>query len=640
MQYTYSFEMAAVIIMLVIMIHFLLNRRFPIAKNYAFFALLCAATMESVTNIISCICLTYTDTVPQIVNEIIVYIFFLAQGITAVLLIRYVTVICEISLKDKQMAIVIGSVPFLFYMIMLLLNPIVHFFFYFKENHYYQGWGSTYGYVYIIFYIVYSLLMTFLAEDYIRKKTQIAVIFYGIVSFLAIMIQLFFREQLMTGFANAVILLMMYLTIQIPNELLDRVTGVANGTAFRICFRNNMMQEKEMSLFNVDLHQYSQIHTIFGYENGTVILREVGEFLLKEFGIFHVFHLTGDSFVCIAYNKQNPEELLEKIWKRFDNPWKMGSVEVMLRANVVQIDCPLHVKTDQEFIVLNNFLKLEIRENPLKNYLRANEELIKGYERNHKVEIALSNALENHTLQVYYQPVYNSEKKRITSLEALVRLQDDELGFIPPDEFINLAEHTGIIISLDLQVFEESCRFLEKHILPNDSLGIETIQINVSVVQCMQQNMADVLLAIMKKHHIPPERITLEITERAAVSTPALMARHMKRLAEKGITFALDDYGTGNSNCSYLINYPFDKVKFDKNMIWSYFTSETAKIILDNEMKTIHELNIPVVAEGVETMEQLEEMQRLGVEYIQGYYFARPMPADECLQFVRQMNCQ
>lgn len=640
MQYMYSFEMAAVIIMIVIMIHFLLNRRFPIAKNYAFFALLCAATIESVTNIASCICLANTDSVPQIVNEAIVYLFFLAEGLTAALLIRYVAVICEMPLKDKNVVTIIGVIPLFFYMAMLLLNPIVQFFFYFEDNHYYQGWGSTYGYVYIIFYILFSLLMTYLAGDYIKRKTRVAVICYGVISFLAIMIQLLFREQLMTGFANAVILLMMYLTIQNPNELLDRTTGVANGTAFRICFQNNRVQEKEMVLFNVDLHQYSQINTIFGYENGTLILQEVGEFLLKEFGIFHVFHLTGDSFVCIAYNKQDPEELLQRIWKRFDTPWKMGSIEVMLRANVVQIDCPLHVKTDQEFIALNNYLKIEIRENPLKNYLRADEELIKRYERNHKVELALSNALENHALQVYYQPVYNSEKKRITSLEALVRLQDEELGFIPPDEFINLAEHTGIIIPLDLQVFEESCRFLEKHILPNDSLGIETIQINVSVVQCMQQNMADVLLAIMEKHHIPPERITLEITERAAVSTPALMERHMKKLAERGITFALDDYGTGNSNCSYLINYPFDKVKFDKNMIWSYFTSQTARIILDNEMKTIHELDIPVVAEGVETMEQLEEMQRLGVEYIQGYYFARPMPAEDCLQFIRQMNCK
>lgn len=639
MQYMYNFEIAAVIIMLIVMIHFLLNRRFPIAKNYAFFALLCAATLESTANTVSCICLANADSVPQIVNEVVAYILFLAEGMTAVLLIRYVAVICEMPFRDKHIVMVIGMVPLFFYMAMLVLNPIIHFFFYFEDNHFYQGWGSIYRYVYIIFYILFLLLMALFAGGYIKKKTRVAVICYGMISFVAVMVQLLLREQLMTGFANAVILLMMYLTIQNPNELLDRVTGVANGTAFHICFQNNMVQEKEMSLFNVDLHQYSQINTIFGYENGPLILRKVGEFLLKEFGVFHVFHLTGDSFVCIAYNKQNPEELLQRIWERFDAPWKIGSIEVMLRANVVQIDYPIHVQSDQEFVVLNNFMKLEIRKNPLKNYLRADEELIKRYERNHKVEVALSGALENHTLQVYYQPVYNSVKKRITSLEALVRLQDDELGFIPPDEFVDLAEHTGTIIPLDLQVFEESCCFLEKHILPNDSLGIETIQINVSVVQCMQQNMAEVLLAIMKKHHIPPECITLEITERAAVSTPALMSRHMKKLAEMGITFALDDYGTGNSNCSYLINYPFDKVKFDKDMIWSYFTSETAKIILDNEMKTIHELNIPIVAEGVETTEQLEEMQRLGVEYIQGYYFARPMPADECLQFIRKMNC-
>ena len=191
---------------------------------------------------------------------------------------------------------------------------------------------------------------------------------------------------------------------------------------------------------------------------------------------------------------------------------------------------------------------------------------------------------------------------------------------------------------LDEQVFEKVCRFLREQILENRSLGIRDVHVNVSVIFFMQTGMAKKILDIMERYGIPAEYITLEVTERAAASVPEMMKKHMETLAAEGISFALDDYGTGNSNCSYLINYPFDKVKFDKTMVWSYFTSKTGKIILDNEVNTIHELHIPIVAEGVETKEQMERLKRLKVEYIQGYYYAKPMPQKEFLEFVREKN--
>lgn len=223
-------------------------------------------------------------------------------------------------------------------------------------------------------------------------------------------------------------------------------------------------------------------------------------------------------------------------------------------------------------------------------------------------------------------------------MEALVRLRDENLGFIPPDELVSIAEKNGSVVMLDEQVFEKVCRFLREQILENRSLGIRDVHVNISVIFFMQTGMAKKILDIMKRYGIPAEYITLEVTERAAATVPEMMKKHMETLAAEGISFALDDYGTGNSNCSYLINYPFDKVKFDKTMVWSYFTSKTGKIILDNEVNTIHELHIPIVAEGVETKEQMERLKRLKVEYIQGYYYAKPMPQKEFLEFVRETN--
>ena len=158
------------------------------------------------------------------------------------------------------------------------------------------------------------------------------------------------------------------------------------------------------------------------------------------------------------------------------------------------------------------------------------------------------------------------------------------------------------------------------------SLGIRSIQINISVAQCMQQNLKEAILPILQKYHIPTSMIVLELTESTAINAPALMEHHMKELGDAGISFAMDDYGTGNANCSYLMRFPFREVKLDRDMTLAYFNNETARIVIGNEIRTMQKLGIPMVVEGVEKLEQSEEMERLGVEYIQGYYYSKPVP--------------
>lgn len=154
----------------------------------------------------------------------------------------------------------------------------------------------------------------------------------------------------------------------------------------------------------------------------------------------------------------------------------------------------------------------------------------------------------------------------------------------------------------------------------------------------MQQDLKEAVLPILQKYHIPASMIVLELTETTAINAPSLMERHMRELGNAGISFAMDDYGNGNANCSYLMRYPFREVKIDKEMTWAYFENETARIVLQNEIATMHKLGIPMVVEGIEKLEQSQEMERLGVEYIQGYFYGKPLPEMECLRYIRQFN--
>ena len=188
------------------------------------------------------------------------------------------------------------------------------------------------------------------------------------------------------------------------------------------------------------------------------------------------------------------------------------------------------------------------------------------------------------------------------------------------------------------QVLEECCKFLSKHVLSNESLGLQTIHVNVSAVQCLRQNLKETILNVLEKFHVPASMISLEITEGTAIRAPELMQKHMWELGKAGIHFALDDYGSGNANCSYLIRFPFREIKIDKEIVWAYFEDKSARIVLQNEISIMKQLGLPLIVEGVENEEQSEEMERLGVDYIQGYYYGRPMSELDCLRFIRKCN--
>lgn len=187
-------------------------------------------------------------------------------------------------------------------------------------------------------------------------------------------------------------------------------------------------------------------------------------------------------------------------------------------------------------------------------------------------------------------------------------------------------------------VLEECCRFLAKHVLPNPSLGIRTIHVNIAAAQCLNRNLKESILPVLERYHVPTHMITLELTERTAIEAPKLMLWHMQEFGKIGMGFAMDDYGSGNSNCSYLIRFPFREIKIDKNMTWSYFENPTAKIVIENEIKTIQKLGLPLIMEGVEKKEQSDALEALGVDMIQGYYYGKPMPETECLRYIRRMH--
>lgn len=249
------------------------------------------------------------------------------------------------------------------------------------------------------------------------------------------------------------------------------------------------------------------------------------------------------------------------------------------------------------------------------------------------IEKAIELAIDRDTIEVYYQPIFNTEKQCYTSAEALVRLNDELLGYISPEIFIPIAEKNGMILKLGTMIFEKVCRFISEENLKDTT--IEYIEVNVSVVQCMQQNFVEELIEIMDYYHIAPEQINLEVTETAAVNSISILQENIEKLHAKGISFSLDDYGSGYSTLGYLHQLPFQIIKLDKLMVWDAFENERAGITLKFTVGMLKELKVRIVAEGVETQEQQMHLTGIGCDYLQGWYYSKAIPGEEFAQLIQ-----
>lgn len=638
MQYNYDFEIASFFIMMIILLHFVFIRQFPLDKTKAFGMLLLSCTAECGVNILSSIGLANTNLVSQVVNEILVFAFFLLEALSSYLSFRYFMIICEFQKRTERVIRILGVVPFGIFLICLLLTPVNGFFYYFVDGAYHQGFGAGFGYVYIVYYFVLNVFLVACRYRIVNLRTKIIIALYTVAAVCVSILQFQARGVLFNSVGNAVVLLMLYLAMQNPNEMLDPVSGVGNERAFMEQMKNILNHKREVVLITVHLRRFHHIQTILGIENSNLLLQEVGSYLYHLCGKFHVFRTASDMFTVAADSKEHAHSIRDAIADRFTKDWTIQENGIVLDMDMIIQHYPIDFQRIPEYLGMRQFLLERAMAAGSHAVVEADLKLMEQYHRRNKVEMAVLRAIREKSFEIYYQPIYSVKEKRIVSLEALVRLEDAELGFIPPDEFIPLAERDGNIIHIGEQVLENCCEFLAHHVLSNESLGIRTIQINISVVQCLRQKLSEMIVPVLERYHIPPAMITLELTERTAVRAPERMKMHMKELGELGVSFAMDDYGSGNSNCSYLIQFPFKEVKIDKEIVQAYFKNEIGRVVLENEISTIQKLGIPLVVEGIESKEQSDEMERLGVDCIQGYYYGKPLPQKECLRHIRRFN--
>ena len=236
----------------------------------------------------------------------------------------------------------------------------------------------------------------------------------------------------------------------------------------------------------------------------------------------------------------------------------------------------------------------------------------------------LEKALDNDELEVFLQPLMDSKTGKRIAAEALVRLRSDNGDLIRPDLFISMAEQEGYIVRLGEQVLAKVCRFIRDHDM--DELGIGWINVNLSPVQFMSRDIPDRFDQILNEYGVSQDRIHLEITEQSMIDF-SLLRDQITGLHSSGFEFALDDYGSGYSNLTRVRQYPFTNIKIDMEVVWNYFQDRDP--LLPSLIQAFKKMCLSITAEGIENEEMAEAMTEIGCDYLQGFYFSRPVPMPE-----------
>ena len=527
-------------------------------------------------------------------------------------------------------------VPIAIALIIILSTPLTHAIFYFNDElQFVKGWGYQLLYIVAAIYFLSAVYKIIILRKKATATQRITVYFYIAACISSVVLQTMFDNLIITGFIASISTMMFFLTLVNPTNYFDKETDLLNLAAFRDVYEQSGFRNKSFRIVGIQIIGIRFLVETIGLENKTEILRQFSVRLRNACGKYQLYRVSGSRiYVFIPDDDKIEKKIVENIHNVFRESILMGDFRISLSEHIALFKYPDDAqKVNDVEELIRSTLSSIYDEEPF-SVVHVNKSILDKKSRELKILQVMKKAVRRGDFYVVYQPIYSFEQGRFTTAEALVRLENDELGEVSPEEFIPIAEQNGMILQIGEFVFETVCRFVLHQKLWEK--GIEYIHVNLSVIQCMQEKLADQLFRIMDLYNLDYRYINLEVTESAAIASSEVLMDNMNRLIERNMNFSLDDFGTGFSNTATLIKYPFHTIKLDKAMVWDAMHNEKAEIILKNTIEMVKMLDMEIVAEGAETPEQVDKLREMGVDFVQGFYYSRPISRDDFLKLLSE----
>ena len=433
----------------------------------------------------------------------------------------------------------------------------------------------------------------------------------------------------------------------------DDLTGLPNRQHFNHLLRGAvalaLRANRKMALLFMDLDGFKKVNDTLGHEVGDHLLTEVAN---RFAGVVRVSdhigrqkgdapessvsRLGGDEFTVLLTEVQSPVDaslVAERLLRTLEGPILLAGKELFMSTSIGIAVFP-DDGVDSESLMRNADAAMYFAKGRGRNgYQFYSEEMNRTRSMQIELEARLRGALERDEFELHYQPILDAESGEIVAAEALVRWSDGKGGLVPPDQFIPVAEETGLIVPIGQWVFRTACAEAQRW---REEFGRSIrIGVNVSGHQIREPGMLDMVRDAIRETGVDPNQVELELTESTIMQDDELTVHTLRELREMGIGLALDDFGTGYSSLSYLRRFTIDRVKIDRSFVSELPDNADDAALASAIIAMAHGLRLRVVAEGVETPRQALFLRQRGCEELQGYLFGRPCPAEDFVDRLR-----
>ena len=634
---SFRVQSLALAVVILLIIDFLKNKKLPLRSTVVFGCFLFVGAFNLVADFVSYFTLLNYQVVPGWVNRIVHIAFIGSLELMTVCLFLYVFYLHGAQKRLVKWQVILAVTPFVLAAVTSVFASIE----YIVDEH---GAYSTGLMVYILYgsivvYVLATCVLLFRKNnnvskesnaDYARARITVAV---GLGIWIVVaLIQFITKYVLISSIGNSLMLLYIYLNFENPKRYADDETDTLNRQAFHIMVPEMLARRRTFWLVNFTVDDNDQISRSMGYDAMKVILRTAADRLRTVVPRSGFFHSRSNTLSVFVSDRDQLDALLKRAGTAdFQVPWNNGTFKPQYHITIME--CPKYGGTSDEIYDTMDYVMEHHRHHEKGHVLWVDEETIRNRDYSKQVLAVLTKAVQEKAFDVVYQPIWSTKENRFASAEALVRLQDcGDLGFISPEIFIPMAEQQGMIGEIGSIVFEKVCSFASENRLWEK--GVNYIEVNLSGMQSVDPALPAQLMSVMHKYGIQPKFINLEITETASIDGGEMLDVNMKRLRSLGCHFSMDDFGTGYSNLAKMAKVHFELVKLDKSLIWPAFGENPGEpmVILNSCIAMILQLGAHIVAEGVETREQADFLAEHGVNYLQGYYYSKPITGDTFLE--------
>ncbi len=422
----------------------------------------------------------------------------------------------------------------------------------------------------------------------------------------------------------------------------DQLTSLSNRLALNEEKDESLIsaQSINFTLMYIDIDNFKVINDTLGHNFGDQLISLFSKRLVSRLqGSGSIYRQGGDEFVVVfdhVSELQDVTEHAEHLLASVIDPFPLNDSSIYINISIGIAIYPEHGRNINELLRCADIAMYKAKENGGNCYIIYQNEMNKAITERMIIHKNLHDALDNNELELYYQPQYDIKQQKYTGIEALLRWNSRDMGLVPPLKFISIAEETHLIIPIGTWVIKKACEFIK--LLHDKGLTEITVSVNVSVLQLLQNDIVETILQTLEEYHLEPQSLELEITESVLMESFDVIKDNLNVLVSKGVKIALDDFGKGYSSLNYLKLLPINTLKIDKSFIDNICQDGDSKSLLSNIIGIGRCMNLSVIAEGVETKDQLDYLAANDCDKIQGYWFSKPVPEAEIERLL--MNSQ